>query len=95
MLIGEHERKNDMKIKRFAASVFAIGALATSVFLASCGDADGDGKVPMNDNDNKNVVDEVKKMADDVAEKFKSEDHRKVPENDINKPGPDSANINI
>ena len=90
MLIGEHERNDIMKIKKQAGAILA-GIMATaSLFLASCTDADGDGRVPMNDTDNKNIVDDVKKMADDAADRI----DRAIPENSINKPSPDSANIN-
>ena len=84
-----------MKTKRYSAAIFAAVALTASAFLASCGDADGDGKVPMNDKDNRNVVDDVKKMADAAARKIRSEDDRFIPENSINKPSPDSTNTNI
>ena len=90
MLIGEHERNDIMIIKRSVAAAFAGITVAASLFLASCGDADGDGRAPMNDTNNKSVVDDVKKMAHDAADRI----DKAIPENSINKPSPDSANIN-
>lgn len=82
-----------MKIKRITTAFCTAVILSCSVFLASCGDADGDGNVPMDDDDNGGgVVDDVEKMADDAANSIRR--NRNIPYNSINKAAPDSANIN-
>ena len=80
-----------MKFSKYAAGFLALSTAAT-LFLASCGDADKDGKTPMDDNDNKSIVkDMTDGMTDDAAKGVR----RSVPENHITKDSPDSANINF
>ena len=84
-----------MKITKHAAYALTLFALSGSLFLASCGDADGDGYIPMDDNDNKNGV--VNDMTDGSSDDMTSgiRYNRHEPENHITKASPDSANINF
>lgn len=85
-----------MKIRKYAAYVLAVFALSGSLVLASCGDADGDGYTPMDDDDNNDGV--VNDMTDgisrDMTGGIRYRDRRDT-ENHITKDAPDSANINF
>ena len=78
-----------MKIRNIAFIFLA----SACVFLASCGDADGDGLAPMDEKGN--VISDVTR---DVTESL-TDDERRVRENEtenhITKDAPDYANTNF
>ena len=81
-----------MKIRKtMTALAFAV-VVSTGLFLASCGDADGDGLAPM-DEKGKVLSDVTRSVAEDLAD-----DERRMKEdetqNHITKPAPDYANTN-
>lgn len=85
-----------MNIKKYASYTLAIFAVAGTAFLASCGDANGDGYTPMDDNatDGGVVNDVVDDIEDNMTGGIRYREGRDV-ENHITKDAPDFANMNI
>lgn len=80
-----------MKIKNFASKFAVIAAISGAVFLASCGDADGNGLTPMDEDNGIGVMDDIE---NDMTNGIRRADDTKN-SNHITKDAPDYANMNF